>query len=238
MEPLKMIYGNKAILELESSGYLNEQVKSRKLNWLNTDQLFRQMWAQLKSQPFFSAYAAGESPTFADDRKALNEWMQVFIGDSVPFNEYLEALFINWEDDQVLVTTMLLKSIDRIREQGTDEYISVPGDNQEDIQFMRDLFNLSVEHDDELTRLIGDKTQNWEPERIAMADMLMMKMALCEILYFPYIPVKVSINEYLELAKLYSTPNSHGFINGILDKVQIKLKKSDKIVKQGRGLAE
>ncbi|MFN5884744.1 MAG: transcription antitermination protein NusB, partial [Bacteroidota bacterium] len=81
-------------------------------------------------------------------------------------------------------------------------------------------------------------TSNWEPERIALVDMLLMKMALCEILKFPQIPVKVSINEYLEVAKLYSTPNSHGFINGILDKIQLDLRKQNKINKTGRGLVE
>jgi len=95
-----------------------------------------------------------------------------------------------------------------------------------------------VQHNDALTELIASKTQNWDADRIAFSDMLLMKMALCEIVYFPYIPVKVSINEYLELAKLYSTPQSHGFINGVLDKIQLELRKQNKIQKLGRGLVE
>jgi len=103
---------------------------------------------------------------------------------------------------------------------------------------MQQLFVKCIESDDEFTKLVADKTSNWEPERIALVDMLLMKMALCEILKFPQIPVKVSINEYLEVAKLYSTPNSHGFINGILDKIQLDLRKQNKINKTGRGLVE
>jgi len=86
--------------------------------------------------------------------------------------------------------------------------------------------------------MIIAKTENWDEDRIAFVDNLLMNMALCEILYFPYIPVKVSINEYLELAKLYSTNQSHTFINGVLDKVQKELRESNKITKLGRGLVE
>jgi N utilization substance protein B len=84
--------------------------------------------------------------------------------------------------------------------------------------------------------LVAVKTKNWDQDRIAVVDLILMKMAICEVLYFPFIPVKVSINEYLELAKLYSTPNSHGFINGILDKVQLDLNQAGRINKLGRGL--
>lgn len=236
--PLKAIYANKAILKLEESEYINEKVKSYKLAWMNTDELFRKMWLQLKSNPFFETYGSKPEHTFTEDRKALNEIFQIFIGESDLFNSYLEELFINWEDDQVVITLLLLKTIDQMKEPGKDEFISKPNNTSEDHTFMRDLFRLCIEHDDELTQLIASKTQNWEPERIAAADLIMMKMALCEILHFPYVPVKVSINEYLELAKLYSTPHSHGFINGILDKIQIDLRKSNKIEKQGRGLVE
>jgi N utilization substance protein B len=96
----------------------------------------------------------------------------------------------------------------------------------------------TLEQEDALIELISSKTQNWDAERIATVDMLLMKMAMCEILNFNQIPVKVSINEYLEIAKLYSSPNSHTFMNGVLDKVQLELRKENKINKTGRGLVE
>lgn len=238
MNPFKSIAENKAILKLEQCEYLSEKVKSYKLSWTNKDEFFKSIWQQLKTNSFFESYEGKDSHTFFEDRKALNEMMQVFIGESELLNSYLEEIFINWEDDQVVVTQLVLKSIDQMKEISRDEFVSKPGNDDEDLTFMKQLFRFSVEHDEELTTLIGAKTQNWEPERIAVADMLMMKLALCEILYFPYIPVKVSINEYLELAKLYSTPNSHGFINGILDKIQIDLRKQNKVEKLGRGLVE
>ena len=133
--------------------------------------------------------------------------------------------------------TGVLKTIDQLKDNS-----NVPlhpfQHEKEVLEFMKDLLKLTVQHNDTLTELIASKTQNWDADRIAYSDMLLMKMALCEIVYFPYIPVKVSINEYLELAKLYSTPQSHGFINGVLDKIQLELRKQNKIQKLGRGLVE
>jgi N utilization substance protein B len=111
-------------------------------------------------------------------------------------------------------------------------------DKYEDTTFVSDLFMETLEQEDALIELISSKTQNWDADRIATVDMLLMKMAMCEILNFNQIPVKVSINEYLEIAKLYSSPNSHTFMNGVLDKVQLELRKENKINKTGRGLVE
>ena len=111
-------------------------------------------------------------------------------------------------------------------------------DKSEDTQFVSDLFYKTLEFEDELLQLISSKTQNWDADRIATVDMILMKMAMCEILHFSQIPVKVSINEYLEIAKLYSSPNSHTFMNGVLDKIQLDLRKDSKINKTGRGLME
>jgi N utilization substance protein B len=238
INPLKAIYQNKAILKLEESELLKSRVKTYHLKWLNTDDLFKSVWHELKSNPFFEKYGDAPEHTFTEDRKALSEIYQIIIGESELFNAYMEELFINWEDDQTVVTSFLLKAIDKMKENSRDEYIGIAADDAEDRQFMCDLFSQTVEKNEELTAYIASKTKNWEPDRIAVSDLLLMKLALCEILNFPYVPVKVSINEYLELAKLYSTPNSHGFINGILDKVQLDLRKNHKIEKLGRGLVE
>ena len=238
INPLKSIVNNKAIIKLEESEYLNDHVKKYNLSWINNDELFKSVWTQLKSNAFIDTYGSKDSHTFLEDRKALNDIMQIMIADSELLDSYLEELFINWEDDQAVVVGLVLKSIDQIKENSQDEFISKPNNEDEDLTFMKQLFRLAIDKEEEITTLIADKTQNWEADRIAVADLILMKLALCEILYFPYVPVKVSINEYLELAKLYSTPNSHGFINGILDKIQIDLKKSNRIEKLGRGLVE
>ncbi len=239
INPLKAYYNNKAVIKLEQSEELKLQMQHVKLKWDNTTELFKQVWQLLKNNEAFVKYFENPEHIFLDDRKILNELFQVCIAESDLFNHYIEEKFMNWEDDQVVVTSSLLKSVDQMKEDNSDSFIiSNYSEDEEEEKFMKELFRKCVDANDEFTTLIASKTQNWEPERIATVDMLLMKMALCEILKFPQIPVKVSINEYLELAKLYSTPNSHGFINGILDKIQIDLRKENKMIKTGRGLVE
>jgi N utilization substance protein B len=237
--PLQAMHNNKCIALLEKSEVINTKMKDLKLKWTGTTDLFKNSWSDLQQNEAFTAYNKKPHHSFNEDRKILSEIYQIFIAESELFEQYMEEQFMNWDDDQVLVTNALLKSISLMDENGTADFIITDEKaTPDDEAFMIALFRKTVEQDEELTTLIGDKTKNWETDRIAVIDLILMKMSLCEILFFPEIPVKVSINEYLELAKLYSTPNSHGFINGVLDKVQIELRKQNKINKQGRGLME
>src|SRR5574343_956805 len=151
------------------------------------------------------------------------------VAESEAFENYLEERFLNWEDDQVLVYGQVLKSVGALKEGQTATVLVAGEASEEDLALLKDLFKRVLNYEEELTELISAKTKNWDAERLAVIDLLLMRMALCEMLHFPYIPVKVSINEYLELAKLYSTPNSHGFINGILDKIHQELKANNKL---------
>ena len=237
--PLQAMHNNKCIALLEKSEVINTKMKDLKLKWTGTTDLFKNSWSDLQQNEAFTAYNKKPHHSFNEDRKILSEIYQIFIAESELFEQYMEEQFINWDDDQVLVTNALLKSISLMDENGTVDFIITDEKaTPDDEAFMIALFRKTIEQDEDLTTLIGDKTKNWETDRIAVIDLILMKMSLCEILFFPEIPVKVSINEYLELAKLYSTPNSHGFINGVLDKVQIELRKQNKIHKQGRGLME
>jgi N utilization substance protein B len=179
-----------------------------------------------------------DTSVFAE-KQILLELVESLVADSEVFNHYMEEQFINWEDDEVMVLIAFQKTLASIKQNKGAEIL--PGfynDKYEDTTFVSDLFLETLEQEDALIELISSKTQNWDADRIATVDMLLMKMAMCEILNFNQIPVKVSINEYLEIAKLYSSPNSHTFMNGVLDKVQLELRKENKINKTGRGLVE
>jgi N utilization substance protein B len=237
--PLQAMHNNQCIALLEKSEVINTKMKDLKLKWTGTTDLFKNSWADLQRNEFFTSYSKSPNHGFNEDRKILSEIYQIFIAESELFEQYMEEQFMNWEDDQVLVTNALLKSISLMKEDGSGDYIITEASvSSDDKDFMIELFRKTIEQEETLSKLIGDKTKNWETDRIAVVDFLLMKLALCEIVSFPHIPIKVSINEYLELAKLYSTPNSHGFINGVLDKVQIDLKRENKINKTGRGLVE
>lgn len=236
--PLEAIANNKAIQLIENSTEISEAVKKHKVIWNNTRDLFKELIQLIKKNKSFIQYTQKNNPTFTDDKLILNEIIEVLIAESDIFENYIEDHFINWEDDQVLVCGQVLKTIAELNENQTISILQLAQDSKEEHEFVVSLFNAVIENGDELIDKISAKTKNWDTDRLAIIDLLLMRMALCEMLYFPHIPIKATINEYLEIAKLYSTPNSFGFINGILDKIHQELKTAGKINKTGRGLVE
>ncbi len=233
---IQRLINNQAVAVIENNSAFNKGLKDYKVLWNNHSDLFRQVWIELKGHDLLKSYLLIESPNLVDDKNLLAGILEWLSADLELFESFMEDRFVNWEDDQVLVLTTLQKTLQMLKQNTLNILPEKHKDEEEDLKFVKQLFDECVQNDKELTILISAKTQNWDQDRIALVDMILMKMALCEVLYFPYIPLKVSINEYLELAKLYSTPNSHGFINGVLDKVQIELKNENKINKLGRGL--
>jgi N utilization substance protein B len=149
----------------------------------------------------------------------------------------LEEQSIYWNDDIEFVISMISKTLKRFNEYSdSDQRLMPMFKDQEDRDFAKDLFRKAIINHDELRELIKVHSQNWDIERIAFMDILIMQLAISELLYFPSIPTKVSLNEYIELSKFYSTEKSRNFINGILDKTLKDLKKSGKVIKTGRGL--
>ncbi len=147
-------------------------------------------------------------------------------------------MFPNWQDDVDVVAQFILRSIDKYNPDSQKLYFPMPETYEESFSFGKDLIAKTLEREEEFAEMIKDKLLNWELERIATIDMILMKMALAELLWFPYIPVKVTINEYIDISKDYSTPKSKEFINGILDKLTHTLKEQGNIQKRGRGLVE
>jgi N utilization substance protein B len=133
---------------------------------------------------------------------------------------------------------MIIRSVKTFFDQKKLELYDLYKDDEEDKQFVRELFHQTILHNDEYEKAITDKTKNWELDRIALMDIILMKMALAELMTFPSIPVKVSINEYIDISKDYSTPKSNHFINGIIDKLAADFKQNGRIIKTGRGLVE
>jgi N utilization substance protein B len=155
------------------------------------------------------------------------------------FQETLEEQSIYWNDDLDLAASMAIKTIKTIRE--TDDDISLLPlwrEDDDDKEFFETLFAETLSQSDANEKRITEAAKNWELERIALMDIILMKMALAEATCFSSIPLKVTLNEYIELSKYYSTPKSHGFINGVLDQLFTELKKEGAIVKIGRGLIE
>lgn len=233
---LQQIIDNRAIGILEQNITFQNELTKNKISWSGHQDLMRKIWMELKVHPLFTSYIEAAPQSLKSDKSFLIHLMEWLIAEFELFESFVEDKYLNWDDDQILVLKTVAKTIQGIAENTKSILPAKHKDEEEDIKFLKDLFDLCVQHQDELMNLVAVKTKNWDQDRIAVVDLILMKMAICEVLYFPFIPVKVSINEYLELAKLYSTPNSHGFINGILDKVQLDLNQAGRINKLGRGL--
>lgn len=237
-DPSRSFLENKVIGLLAQNELLSEYIKNKKLsNWSNDDEYVAILFNSLKEQEWYSSYLELARPSFKDDQKFVLQLYKEVIAPNEKLYEYLEDNRLTWLDDFPLVNTAIVKMLDKLNERNVASVFDAKVfKNDEDREYSIQLLRKVVLNDDKLGDQIDGKTPNWDKERIAEIDMIILKMGIAEFLYFPSIPVKVSINEYLEVAKEYSTPKSSLFINGILDKLVKDLSATEKLNKIGRGL--
>lgn len=195
----------------------------------------------VKRDQVYRDYELRQNPTFEEDHSMVTYLIKKVIFKSEAIQSFMEETDINWEEDGAIVKSVLLKTVKAISGDQDPSKFEIPGISynwEDDSQFFRDLFKTTVESDREFENWISLKAQNWEMDRIAALDKIILKMALSEMINFPSIPIKVTINEYIEISKLYSTPKSRHFINGILDVLAKELKQKGVIKKSGRGLID
>jgi N utilization substance protein B len=237
LDPNTRFVRNQLISQLKSNISLNKYIESSKLSWENNDELIRKLYLALVDQDFYQKYMALEKCSYADDRKLVEDLFKYLILDNEDIESLLEEQSIFWNDDLDFVVSMILKTFKKFKEFSDERQALLPMyKDEEDRQFAKDLYRKVVLNHTENMVLIKQHTVNWDIERIAFIDTLILELALSEFLYFPSIPTKVTMNEYIELSKYYSTEKSRNFINGILDKALRDLKKANKVLKAGRGL--
>jgi transcription antitermination protein NusB len=223
---------------LAENNSLSIAMKNRKINnWsLNDDYIIILLHA-IKESKLYAKYMSNAVNTFEEDREFIAAVFEQIIVPNEKLYEYLEDDKLTWIDDIPMVNTQILKQLKALKPLEEDNF-RVPKlyKDTEDKEYVRDLFRKTTLNEKELAKAYDDKTPNWDTDRIAEIDTIILKMAICEFLKFPSIPVKVTLNEYLEIAKEYSTPKSSIFINGILDNLVKELTESKKLVKVGRGL--
>jgi N utilization substance protein B len=228
---------NKLIQKLEDESNLFELLSNRKLNqWKHDDEVPKQIWEDCLESEFYSDYNSQKQSSFKDDKNFVIKLFKKIIAPNDFLYDYYEDNKLTWIDDFPIVNTSLVKFLSNISED--DEHIKVPQlfANLDDEDFANRLFTKSLLFNEEFETALVGKTPNWDKDRIAELDRILIKMALCEFTQFSSIPIRVTINEYLELAKNYSTPKSATFINGVLDKLSKEFEESGKINKIGRGL--
>jgi N utilization substance protein B len=238
LNPNTKFIDNKIILLLEENKELRRLSEECKVNWVGDEhqEMFRKMFLIIKDSEIYFEYMNNESKTFEDDKAFALELFKVEIANSELLYNFFEEKSIHWIDDIDLACSMVLKTLKSVNEGEVIELLPLYKVDDDEQDFIRDLLRKTISMDKENEALIDELTKNWELDRIAKMDVILMKMAITELQIFNNIPTKVTLNEYIEISKFYSTPKSNGFINGILDKAIDRLQAEKKIVKIGRGL--
>ncbi len=240
LNPNTRFLDNKVLKLLTSSATIAAHVKLYKINWSQEEVMLRKLFTSLTLTPEYTEYMESNSTDFDGDREVLIKLFKKYIANYPSLQEYLNELSIYWQDDLDLACVMLIKTLKDLKSTDNEFFDVMPlyKDEEDDTNFAKLLFAQSVRNQDAHFAAIDSKAGNWELERIALMDRLIMNLALTEAKQFNNIPLKVTLNEYIEISKFYSTPKSNGFINGILDKLFAEMKADGSISKSGRGLIE
>lgn len=227
---------NQVISAIENSSELMEYALAKKIdNWKNDREYVRVILDAIQDSKIYKEYINTNESSLHDDKNFIIHIFKEIIAPNEKLFDYYESLNLSWVDDYPLVNTMIIKSVKQLKNNRTFglKELDVKKDDQD---FLIDLFRKTILHHSEFVKDIDDKTPNWDTERIAEIDLILIKMAITEFLHFQSIPTKVTINEYIEIAKDYSTAKSSYFINGVLDKLLKDYNKSKRLQKIGRGL--
>ncbi len=237
LHPNNKFTTNQVIQQLRSNRQLNTYFDQKKLSWKNNPELIKEFYLIMIESDLYKNYMADKNRSFLDDRKFIEKFFNKIILVTEDLYIVLEEQSIFWNDDVEFVISMITKTIKKFNElTDSDQHLMPLYKDEEDREFTKNLIRQSVINHVELRELIKVHSKNWDVERIAFMDILILQLAITEFLYFPSIPTKVTMNEYIELSKFYSTEKSSNFINGILDKTLKDLKNSEKVNKVGRGL--
>ena len=223
---------NRFIAQLEVNKQLLEFADNQKKTWENEADFVKNLCEQIMESDIYKEYMASETSSYEEDREVWRKIYKKIIFNNAELDQVLEDQSLYWNDDKEIVDTFVLKTIKRFDEKnGAKQELLPEFKDDEDQDFARRLFRRAILNSDYYRHLISENTKNWDLDRVAFMDVIIMQIALAEVLSFPNIPISVSLNEYVEIAKLYSTPQSGGFINGTLDGIVNQLKKENKLTK-------
>ena len=223
---------NRFIAQLEVNKQLLEFSETQKKTWENESEFVKRLCEKIMDSDIYKEYMASETSSYEEDRELWRKIYKRIIFNNDELDQVLEDQSLYWNDDKEIVDTFVLKTIKRFDEKsGAKQELLPEFKDEEDQDFARRLFRRTILNAEYYRHLISENTRNWDLDRVALMDIIIMQIALAEILSFPNIPVSVTLNEYVEIAKLYSTPKSGSFINGTLDGIVKALKEENKLTK-------
>lgn len=235
---------NRVIIDLENNRDLRKEEERLKINWADHQDIIRGYYNMMRETQEYKDYMSDPVDNFEHDKKFIIRMISQYFSELEVLIDFYEEKSIFFVDDYHLVSSMLVKFFTDMKA-SFNEFTPLPDiykterdSVNEDKEFVKKLFREVLKHDNEYGKMVGGNTSNWEKERVCMMDMIILKMALTEFCCFPFIPVKVTMNEYIEISKYFSTPKSKIFVNGILDRILKKLNDENAIVKKGIGLLD
>jgi len=230
---------NRVIKVLEENESLQEEIIRNGISWQNDMNLIRKIYRDaLRKDEVYAAYCKENTHTQEEDQAIIQHILrQVIFKHEIPL-DYLVQRDLYWDDHNELIRSLAIKTLKSADNSHTFQLAPFTKDWEEDRFFVEELCRIVVKENDQYATYLDEQLKNWELERIAMVDLIILKTALAELIHFPGIPVKVTINEFIEIAKRYSTPKSGKFVNGVLDVLSVKLAKEGIIRKSGRGLID
>ena len=236
LNPNLKFVNNTLLVALSESPELKKEIERQKVSWQNNYDVVRKLYNEICASEDYKAYLASPATGIQEDKNFLINIIVNHFDEHDLLNHVFEEQNIHWADDTFLAFNSAIRTFELF--DGKFKLMPLLKDAEDDKLFISTLFKKTIQYKAQYEELIEAHTKNWELDRIANMDMLLMKMAIAEILHLKNVPVKVSLNEYIDISKEYSTPNSKTFVNGVLDKIILQLKRENKIEKTGRGLQE
>lgn len=237
LNPRRRFVDNEVIEQLRKNKALKDYISSKKLSWINNSHIPRLLYNRMLSWDVYQEYMNSEIHNYQTDKKFIIRLITELFAASEDLCSNLEEQSIFWNDDMEYIAAMIEKTLKKFKaDSGENTGLMPLYKNDEDAEFVKILFRKAIVHSEKCSQLIDKNTTNWEVDRIALMDILVMQLAITEILEFPEIPVKVTLNEYIEIAKYYCTSKSSTFVNGILDNIVKEIREEGLFSKFGRGL--
>lgn len=223
---------NRFISQLEVNEQLVKFAEKSKLNWVENSDLLRRLLDRIEESDIYKEYMASETSSYEEDQELWRKLYKAFIFDNAELDALLEEQSLYWNDDKSIVDTFVLKTIKRFEEEnGAAQQLLPEYKDVADMEFARSLFRNAIAKADTYRELMSQSSKNWDMSRLAFMDVVIMQVALAEVMTFGDIPLSVTLNEYVEIAKHYSTVKSGSFVNGLLDSITKKLRSENKIDK-------
>jgi N utilization substance protein B len=237
LNPQRRFVDNQVIAQLRKNLAFKNYLTSKKLSWINNSHIPRILYGKMIGWDVYEEYMKNETHNYQSDKKFVIRLITQLFSESEDLGSNLEEQSIFWNDDMEYISAMVEKTLKKFKtDSGENTQLMPLFKNEEDEEFVKILFRKAIINQKKCSELIDKNTTNWEVERIALMDILVMQLAITEILEFPEIPVKVTLNEYIEIAKYYCTSKSSTFVNGILDNIVKEIREEGLFSKFGRGL--